>query len=459
MTTFSNNWFSKNLNHSIVNTNGEPVPHIMFDTTPEFGIEEGVVNVAIAVPEGSAHAYDIDLSSGQRYFTHSYCKQSDVWNLYSGSINRPVFSIGYMPRVLDQLGEPQKVIVWSTRSGFRDTTTSNYHKVKLITAYVEQHCPEGNCLGKNNWLSKLVFLAVDAEDKNLNWISTSAEFKKKIDWEKAKAYLENIDGRNFIGEQTYPATRVGQLIEYDEAFSYFKKRSIFLTDTELKKVQNGCHALYDSFWEEVGKEHPEDKPATTAEELTAKLKLREAIRKKRLPVGFAERLQVFTRKYYNEFSTCEKFVYHGNINRDREAFWFLSHMGIFFRLHREGYYFDCRHKTWQRNVLNDKGEPVYDLKRDIEFCREAEFDQAMAYLPNFLNGLKGEKEYFRFIDYDNHTFGTHAKMYSWVKSRNRKFDCKDPNTEIRKELRVYPEDVKWKERNIKDIADKLKLIL
>lgn len=459
LTTFTNNWFSHNKNHSIVDSQNEPEPHLLFDTTPEFKVQERTVNVVLSTPMGSAHAYNIDLSSGQRYYSHTYCKQSDVWNKLSGKINRPVFSIGYMPRVLDQLGDAQKVIVFSKRGSFLETALTNYHKVKLVGAYVEQICPDGNCLGKNNWLSKLVFLGVDAEDAGLATIKSTAEFRDHFDWETAKAYLENIDGRNFIGDQTYPATRVGQLIEYEDAFDYFKKRSIFLTDVELKKIQKGCHILYDRLWDEVGKEREEDKAAKDSKELNAKIKLRDQLKKEKKPVGFAARFRTFTKKYYSEISTCEKFVYHGNVNLDRDKFWFLSYVGLYYRLHREGYFFDCRNRVWQRNVLNDQGEPVYDLKRDIDGCKELELDQAMDYLPNFLKGLKGEKDYFRFVDYDNFPFGTHKKMYSWVKVKSQKFDCsQDPNIAVKKEMQLFPEDVSWKERNIKDYASREKII-
>jgi hypothetical protein len=459
LTTFNNHWFSHNKNHSIVDTQNEPEPHLLFDTTPEFKVQERTVNIVLATPQGSAHAYSIDLNSGQRYYSHTYCKQKDIWNKYSGTINRPVFSIGYMPRVLDQLGEAQKVIVFSKRGSFLDTALTNYHKIKLVGAYVEQICPDGNCLGKNNWLSKLVFIGVDAEDGGLASMMTTADFKKSFDWETSKSYLENIDGKNFIGDLNYPATRVGQLIEYEDAFDYFKKRSIFLSDVELKKIQKGCHILYDRLWEEVGMERPEDKPAKDMKEMNAKIKLREQIKKEKKPVGFAARFQKFTKKYYTEVSTCEKFVYHGNVNIDREKFWFLSYVGLFYRLHREGYFFDCRNRTWQRNVLNDQGEPVYSLKRDIDGCKELEIDQAMDYLPNFLKGLKGEKDYFRFVDYDNHPFGTHKKMYSWVKVKSQRFDCSgDPNVAVKREMDLFPEDVAWKEKNVKDYADREKII-
>lgn len=459
MTRFPHHWFSANPDHALVDSsNAEPLSHIFFDTTPNFESDR-FLNVVVSVPEGSHHDYEVDLNSGQRYYTHSYCKQHDVWNSYTGTLFHPTFSIALLPRVLDQLGEPQKVIVFSKSSKIREQAATNYHRVKLVGAYVEQICPEGNCLGKSNWLSRLVFIAVDAEDPTLVNINTIDEFTKAFDWETGKALLGNIDGRNFIGDNTYPATRVGNLLPYEEAFDYFKKRSIFLTDVELKKIQKGCHGLYDKLWDEVGKEHPEDRPARTQAELNEKIKLKEKFRKEKKPFGFAPRFREFTKKYFNEVSTCEKFVYHGNLNRNPEVFWFHSYVGIFYRLHREGYYFDCRNKAWQRNVLNEQGKPVNDIRRDIDLCKEAEIDQAMEYLPNFLTGLKNEKEYFRFIDYDNHPYGTHSKLYSWVKVKNRKFDCgKDPNIEARKSLKVFPEDIKWKERNIKDIADELKII-
>ena len=459
VSSFPNKWFSLNPNHSLVDSKGEPVPHVMFDTTPEFREKERFVNTIIATPRNSEHNYQIDLNSGQRYYTHSFCKQSDVWSKYNGNINRPSFSIGYIPRVLDQLGEPQKIIVWSNRGNYGKSNDANYFKVKIVGAYVEQICPEGNCIGKSNWLSRLVFVGLDAADTSMPAVTNVADFQKTINWEESKAELENIEGRNFIGDNTYPAVRVGQLIDYGEAFDYFKKRSIFMNDQELKKIQKGCHSLYQGLWDEVGKWRPEEIPAKTKEELSAKLKLREELKKKRLPVGFAARLRIFTKKYYQEISTCERFVYHGNINKDPESFWFLSYMGIYFKLHREGYHFNCQTKSWQRNILNRDGKLTYDLKEDIEYCSDRDIDLAMDYLPNFLSGLKGEKEFYKFIDYDGHSFGTHKKMYSWVKMKNRRFECsKDPNQNIKKESRIFPEDVSWKNRDVKDIADDMKII-
>jgi hypothetical protein len=459
VTTFPNKWFSVSKNHTILNQDLLPVPHVYFDSTPQFELTDQDVNVVISTPEESEHAYALDLQSGQRYYSHSFCAQKDVWADYKGELFRPRFSIGHIPRVLDQLGEPQKVIIWSKRLQIREFAATNLHKVRLVGAYVEQSCPEGNCIGKSNWLSRLVFLAVDSEDPYYDSVKDIKGFQSVVNWREAKAMLGNMEGRNFRSDSTFPSTRVGELIDYKDAFEYFKKRSIFLSDKELKKIQKSCHGLYDQLWKDVGEVKPEDKPATTLEELDKKIKLHEELRKKQIPLGFAARFRAFTNKYFNEITTCEKFVYHGNINQDPERFWFLSFIGIYYRLHREGYYFDCNNKAWLRNVPDENGKPVYHFLDQLERCSEREIDQAMDYLPNFLAGLRGEKDYYKFIDYDNHTYGTHRKLYSWVRVKTRRFDCaNDPNEKVRQETKVFPEDVVWKERRIKDIGDKMKII-
>ncbi len=457
LTTYPNRWFSTNLRHSISDNYADPVPHLFFDPTPDFQGQE--VNVIILTPRKSPYAYGLDLGSGQRFYSHTYCSQSDVWGKYGGELGRPPFSIGYIPRVLDQLGEPHKVILWSKRN-FSTTAGTNFQRGRLVGAFVEQTCPEGNCLGKSNWLSRLVFVAVDADDAAYDNVKTLVDFRREVDWETAHAYLGNLDGRNVIGGTGFPQTRIGELIHFDEAFDYFKKRSILMTETELKRIQRGCHRLYDSLWDEVGKERPEDRAAKTTEELRKKLELREELRKKGLAMDFATRFQRFTKKYGKELGTCEKFVYHGNVNRDPESFWFLSYAGIFFRLHREGYYFDCRSKVWQKNLINDGGVPVYQLQEGIESCRDGDIDRAMEYLPNFLTTLKNERDFYRFIDYDNHTRGTHQKLYSWVRVKSHRLGCeKDPNAEPLRSLRVFPEDAGWKPRKVRDISDKMKIIL
>lgn len=451
-------WFKTNEAHSLRDREGKPVPHLFFDVAPELSRDQRFANVVITTPQDSPHAYQLDLNSGQRHYSHSYCSQKDAWNKESGNFNRPPFNIGYLPRVLDQLGSPQKVVV-VTNSQKNMAIDVGHYRARIVGAFVEQSCNEGNCLGKDNWSSRLVLLGVEATDPDFKGINDEEVFKKKYKWDQLRAHLENLDGRSFMADRTYPLVRIRSLFSFQEAFEYFKKNSVYITDPEIKKIQNGCHALYDKLWKDVGAERPEDKAANTVTALNDKIRLREELKKKQQPFGFAARFKDFAIKYGDEMATCEKFVYHGNINLNPEVFWFYSYVGIYFRLNKEGYFYDCRKKAWQQNVVTQQGVATYNLKRDIVSCSEKDIDTSMNYIPNFLKSLKGSKYFYRFVDYDTHAFGSHRKLYSWVRQTTRKYDCSgDPNREIVRDLEVFPDDVTWKPRNVVDIEEELKVI-
>lgn len=447
---FHPKWFEANSEHSVISSStGIPESHLFFDLTPEFSMDNRQVNVVITTPAESEQNYRLDPVSGQRHYAYSYC-----------SNNLPSYSIGHIPRMLDQLGTPQKVLLFGSNKKVRDLMSYNFFRVRLVGAYVEKTCPEGDCADNRGLLSRLVFLAVDPDSKDMRDVKELADFLKKVEWKELRLALESIDGKNFSEGRTFKYISVGKPLPFGEAFDFFKGHSIFISDNELKKIKSGCHALYDKLWNEVGLEHEEDKAAQTIQELKEKIKLRDELKKQGRPIGFAKRLESFTKKYFDEVATCNKFVYAGNINKNPDKFWFLSYMNLFFMLHKDGYYFDCRGQSWQRNLLNNRGISVYDIKVGIEDCDEGDLDLAMAYVPNFLTTLRlGTIEMYRFVDYDNHVFGAHSKLYSWVKIPVKKFECTgDQNAQITKELSIFPEDAKWKTRKIKDIESDMKII-
>lgn len=460
MSVYESKWFSQNENHALMDSDGKVSPNLFFDISPGIGENKKVVNVILTTPEKSPHAYQVDYVSGQRHYSHSYCDQKDIWKNEGGSVGSPSFSIGYLPRVLDQMGEPQKVMIFGRRNTFAGSLNLNYFNVRIVGGYIEETCPDGNCMGRDVWNNRLVFLAVNPLDEKFSKIEELDELIKVIDWKKVQAEIENLDGRNSIGDHTYPHLRIKRKFGVKEAQQYFKNRSVYFTQKEMDKVQNSCHTLYDKLWSEVGAQRPEDSPATTSKELREKLKLKEEFKSKKRPFGFAARLEKFNKKYHREMATCEKFVYHGNINKDPERFWFLSYMGIYYRLHKEGFYFDCETKIWQKNLINMRGDTVFDLGKSQKVCTERDLDTAMNYLPNFLKAIKSTNVwYYKFIDYDTHPFGTHSKLYSWVKVKNRKFECRnDPNESISKAVSTFPEEVSWKNRHVNDIQDELKII-
>lgn len=456
--SLSNHWFSVNKNHSLQDIKEEPKVHLLFDSEGALQADSKLVRVMVETYAHSPSAYIIDQLSGQRYFSHAFCKQDDIWKT-SNTVNRPSFAVTIMPKALDQLGLNQKVIVFSKRKEFSEEDRNFPKEVRLVGSYIEQICPSGNCLGKDNWLSRLVFLAVDNEDSFFNEVNDLSALHKKVNWEKVKAEIENLAGQNHIGEKLFPAVKVASLVEINEALDYFKKRSILLDNQYLAKIQRGCFILYDRLWTEVGKMRPEDVAANTQEELSKKLKGIEKLKEKRKPYTFAQRLASFTEKFSSEITTCSRFVYHGNINQDQEKFWFLSYMDIYYRLHRDGHYFDCLTKRWTRNTFDINGKRVHDLKKDIHLCSNKDIDTAMNYLPNYLKSLAGEPHYYRFIDYDNRGFGTHEKIYSWVGVQNLKMACsKDVNEDIKKQTKIFPDEVRWKEREANDISKKNKII-
>jgi hypothetical protein len=453
-------WFSANENHSLRDQLGKPQAHLFFDVHPEFVEREGLVNAIVTTPENSHLNYAVDLLSGQRHYAHHYCNQGDVWNQKSGTFGRPYFSIAYMPRVLDQMGEPQKLIIFGGGKRLVDSIDHFFVRVKILGGYMEESCPDLNCLGRDTWKSRLVFIAIDPQDKNFGDVKDLEGLLRRESWERLQPTLQNMDGRNFSVDKTYPYLRVRKPFGYADAIQLFRKRTAFMGDEEIKKIQSACHTLYYKMWTDVGADRPEDLPSKTEDELNKKLKIRDGLREKKMPVGKIERFRKFIKKYFNEAATCEKFVYHGNINLNPERFWFHSYMGMYLRLHKEGHYFDCRRKIWAENVINVNGEPGHKLQDEIDDCSEKDIDSAMEYMPNHIKAMKSGMGYFwRFIDYDTHEFGTHRKIYSWVKMNRRKFDCRpDPNELILDKLTVFPEEASWKRWNIVDVASDMKII-
>jgi hypothetical protein len=459
LTPIKGKWFVNNPAHSLWDLEGSPLPHDFFDASPDFSKSNTFVHAVITTPEGSEHQYELDPQSGQRHYSFSYCPQSDIWNNFSGEISRPLYSIGVIPRLIDQSGGLQKVYIFGGKKKYSTQVDHHEHRIRLVGAVVEQTCPIGNCLEKGNWISRMVFLGVDPQDKDFGEIKDVMKLERALNWIKVRAVMENLAGRNDSSGGGFPHIRIGRPITLEAAIDYYKDRSIFLSHGETDEIRKNCHLLYDRLWADVGADLEEDRPATNSEELKNKLKLIEQLKKQRL-VGFANRFRSFATKYGNEYGTCQRYVYAGNLNLKPEVFWFHVYASIFFRLHKEGHHFDCRTRSWHEDLADKRGWRATDFERSLKDCQDKDIDKAMNSLSNYLEGLRNSNStYFRFVDYDTHTFGTHQKLYSWVKVIPKKFECtKDPNLKIRSEMKILPADVVWKNKYVRDIKDKLKII-
>ncbi len=434
------------------NTNGDEQSNLFFDIQNKFNRAGLLVNVVVLNPANTKNQYEIDLQSGQRYFDHEWCSTKDAWKKYSGELGDIPFSVGIIPGALDLLGTPQKVIIFGGEGKFKSLQDQNFFKIQLLGSVVQQICVEGNCLGKRNWPSRLIFIGIDPEDSSMKDIKNINDLKEKLDFKKFKAFIENHEGINKVGSKEFPAASMGDFIGFEPTFNFQKRYSLNIDQTEREKMVKSCHAIYDKAWRDVGVKTVFDLPSKTTEELKAKIKIRSEWKKAGIPVEFHERFRAYSIKYATHFVTCMKFVRFPSVNMNPKKFWFLSDIGIFYTLHSDGHYYDCSRKTWTRNTLNNRGDLVYDFKTGIYDCSTLDIDQAFNYLGPYLSSLKGtQKFYYKFLDYDSHPQGTHAKIYSWVKYRKFESSCSSKiNEQVLKKSQVMPLDHKWDQRQLRE---------
>jgi len=448
-------WFSDGEEHSLKNSDGEPSIHLFYDAKPAFSKNKKFVNTLIITPAGSEEIYDLDILSGQKYFSKKNCPEFKL-----------PFSIGYIPRTLDQLGTPQKVIIFGDEKKIHNRPEYSFFRVKLLGGYTERVCPRESCTDNSSWITRLVFIGVDFQDAVHSKMNDLDQFHAAYSWPEIKKNLIKIADFKHDKLDQSSNVQIGEPFDLEKGFDFFKRNSIHLSLKELSAVKKNCHSLYDKLWNDVGVEREEDLPAKNIEELKKKVKKIKELESQGIKVGFAKRLHEFTKVNFDSIVTCSKFVYAGNLQKNKDKFWFLSFMNFFYHLHKVGYFFDCPRNNWQRNSFNGQGELNYEIKSGLQVCHEENIDKAMDYLvSSFLQKLKGQnREYYRFIDYDNHQKGTHKKIYSWVKMKPGEFTCdgeKDQNGVYQTNksgLILFPEDIKWNLRKKMDLATQDKII-
>jgi hypothetical protein len=172
------------------------------------------------------------------------------------------------------------------------------------------------------------------------------------------------------------------------------------------------------------------------------------------PTFFSQRLGHFIEKFGDELATCGRLVYSGNPSLSAERFKFVNYVLMYVRLHKEGWEYSCRNKSW--SLSNYGAQAMRTMKKYTITCNAGEIDMAMNTIPWFLKTLReGNGERWRFIGWDEHAHGTHAKIEGWVKVPERKFACdEDLNTKVREKWRELPEGMEWTRRHVeKNLKD------
>lgn len=451
-------WFQVNEKFALSKTyEGEPV-HMFYDMNPDVDTDNLSINFIAVTPEESEVVYGLDLLSGQHYTKKLYCPQNDVWNSYKDLIYKPPFTMGVIPKVLDNLGGPQKIIVFGNKEYYLENFLNNVHDARIIGGYIEQYCPKGACLKLDDWIKRLVLIGVQQGYSDYENVTSIEQLQKKTNWASVEAFIQNGQGKNKVASRYYPGYRIGAYFDAKKSFEYFKKNSVYLTNKKLLSIRNSCYMLYDKIWNEVGKDSDFEKEIRKINSFDEREKYlaNHKLTKKSL---FYHRFKEHFAKEYSAYNTCVKYIYPSNINYDSNRHWFFAYYSAIHYLNNLGYSFDCLRGIWVENSVRSDGKREINIRNQFRECSAKKIDTAFEKSVLYLNLLrKKELNSFRYVDYDRGSLGTHSKIYSWVKTENKVFECsKSSSTKFAQDLQSFPRDVKWRRRRLR-ISAKGRLI-
>lgn len=425
-------WFTGEKRFRLEDINGQPMAHMFYDANPNINKNNNKVGFVVTTPKGYPTEQAIDLSSGQLYLARKYCSQSDAWGKYNGRVEFPPFASGIVPRTLDQLNLPQKIIVFGEEGRYQEHFKHNRYEGRVVGGFVEQVCPKRGCVGKGSWLSRFVLIGVQPDSKTFKNVRSVHELKSLVDWPLVEAFIGSGGGRNIVGGKLYPAYRMGAVVEAAQAMAFLERNSKTFKHGELTKMRSGCHKLYDHIWNDFQKE---DK------------------------LGFDKKFKKNLIEYGDRFNTCAKYVYPSSINFEAKRHWFFAYLSGYMKLNELGFYYSCDAKSWIPTPYIQGGDWSVKLKERFRFCPDGSVDKAMKRMPRFLEILKNRGfSSHRYIDYDNSSWGTHSKIYSWVPHDNKVLECSkvDSDGDAEKEeyfknsLPNFPGDIDWESIRPKD---------
>ncbi len=456
-------WLKTNDLYNHKSHNGEYLIHPFFDLVPFASRQDNSINFVMTTPAGARNKYKLDLRSGKMYRRHQFCDQKDVWKKYSGNIYRPPYTEGFVPRLLDQLGTPQKIIVFGKNRYFQDfeLTPTRSQRVRVVGSVLQQYCKSFPCRGKNRWQSRLVLVAVNPFDPTFERIHHINQLRKIVDWPYVKTFIENSDGRHISGKEDTPAYRViGNIGPKESLVNSISKGHLFKFK-ELKVLRNSCHKFYDHIWssvEEIRKKKRlnklglspkiahiwDKKDALSGNVLSGEI---EEVRKKDVidtsirTSDFSIYFKHFYKNYRKRFLTCQKFVRDTSINANKRRLWFFSYLTSFFNAERLGYIYSCSRQTWIENPMLANGKRMYGHKRNLANCTSRELDRSFDMSITVQTGLfRSFQEHNRYIEYDEGSGATHQKLYSWVRSTGDGYSCDRKRYE---KVSLFPQDINW----------------
>ena len=456
---------------------GEYLIHPFFDLIPFASRKDTSINFVMTMPVGSHNKYSIDLRSGKLYRTHKMCSEKDIWKKYGSSIERPPFTEGYVPRLLDQLGTPQKIIIFGKKRYFNEfeLVPTRSQRVRVVGGFLQQYCESFPCRGRNKWLSRLVLVGVNKNDPKLSKVTHINQLKKIYDWSHVKAFVENSDGRHVSTSEETPAYRMLGNIGPNEALVNALSKGHLFKFSEMKSLRENCFKLYNYLWKSaegirnfkdsyhkkkklkkrifdkkdvfsgnVISAERSDVPEARIEEEITKLK------------SFSNYYNAFHKRYKKRFLTCQKFVRDTSINSNPRRMWFFAYLSSFFHAEEVGYRYSCSRQAWIENPMQSNGKRIKSLNNYLRNCTSKELDRAFDMSITLFSGLsKSFRPHYRFVEYDHGSGASHQKLYSWIYTNGDVRSC-DKKRQARNS--IFPRDISWESFKYNENAKRTDLI-
>ncbi|MEC7275939.1 MAG: hypothetical protein VXV96_06430 [Bdellovibrionota bacterium] len=466
-------WFNAPERFRLRTSMGDIPGHPFFDLTAFRTKESSDISYYLTTPVGSAHKYDLDLVSGELFRERTYCSQDDIWESYSSKIDRPNFSQGIIPRLLDQTGEPQRVWVFGAKEHLlsnRVNSTVQSQRARIVGGVLLQFCDEYPCRSQKAWLSQLVLIGVNPFDPQFEKVMTISDLKSKVDWAYMKAFAENGFGRTKLGPKPVPAYRLVGEISGQKALDNAYKYGHHFAFEEINSLRKNCFYLYDYLWRSQKKvraamnkaylkeKNLEAEYSKRAKELRDMAKFQmsrffkedfeEEVKEDEQSAAAKERILDWSRfffhfyeKYGERFRTCARFVRPANQKINPERMWFFAHMTNWFNLEDLNYYYLCRRRTWVENTLMANGKRRYQTGVPRE-CSSKQLDESFDQAVTVMSALNNSgKEHYHFLEFDNGIGGTHQELFSWTHRNGKHLGCNA--RELEEKEPIFPQDISW----------------
>ena len=417
-------WFKGSKQKKFVDGEIKTVSHLFFDMNPDINLDTRELNSVILVEEDSDHHYELDLNSGRRVYTHSYCSENDVWKELSFSMKNPPFHYGFIPRLLNKQKRPQKVIIFgdkkyltNSKGRIRDEAV----RVRIVGGVIQQFCNSYPCDKLQTWEDTVILVAVAIDDPEFKKVNTILKLQKIVDWSSIKAFLENGRGRSVIAKNTYyPAYRVYGSSAPVRALKYVLESGHLFSIEEMNRLWRTCDAIYEKV---IG--------------------LKKLVKEKN--ISFSKAFLEFYDQYWRSFNTCKKYVRSPDIKNSFKDHWFYEYLYAFTLAGELGYVYRCNFRAWEPNQINYKGEYLLKQKDLMRNCDEDELNDAFPKAVNLLSSLsKTGRRFFRYIEYDQGIEKYNEKIYNWVEDSGKRQLCSEINEDINsKAISIFPKDVEW----------------